>query len=207
MTIVRNRPRLLAVRAVLVWPTVALLCCMGEARGVEVAPRMTDREIIQELATIRAGQGALNQRFEDMNKRLDDTNKRFDDVNRRFDDMNKRFDDVNKKFDDVNKKFDDVNKKFDDVNKRLEGLTQLILTLFGSLLGIILSFVGFIFWDRRTMMRPLEERMALNARELQSNQERLQEKSNLLDQLLGALRELARDDPKLSAVLRHFALL
>jgi len=68
--------------------------------AVEVAPRISDREIIESLAELKAGQKALQQRFDDVNKRIDDlkesTHQQINDLkesnNTRFDDMNRRFD-------------------------------------------------------------------------------------------------------------------
>ncbi len=57
--------------------------------AIDVAPRISDREIIEKLASLQEGQASTNQRFDDMNKRFDDMNKRIDDmqtsVNKRFD--------------------------------------------------------------------------------------------------------------------------
>ncbi|MBF0439299.1 MAG: hypothetical protein HQL93_09285 [Magnetococcales bacterium] len=199
-------------------PVIIFLAAMGwmeTAVAIEVAPRISDREIIQELTTIKAGLDKVNQRLDDT---IQNTNKRFDDVNKRFDDVNKRFDDVHKRFDDVNKRFDDVNKRIDEISqslgKRIDDLTSSVndlrhtmLTLFGALLSLIIALMGFILWDRRTMMRPLEERIAQNAKEIKIIHGLLQEKSNQLSQFLLVLREMAKEDPKLSTVLRNFSLL
>ncbi|MEO5331670.1 MAG: hypothetical protein H7839_06570 [Magnetococcus sp. YQC-5] len=199
----------------LAWPNLVMMFWSETAYAVDVAPRISDREIIQDLVTLKAGQEKLNQRFDDANKRFDDINKRFDDVNKRFDDVNKRFDDINKRFDDINKRIDEINqsinKRIDDLGvslgKRIDDLNHLVLTLFGSLLGVIIAFIGFILWDRRTMMKPLEEQIIQNARAIKTNQEFVQEVSNLLNRVLLALREWAKEDPRLTTVLRHLSLL
>lgn len=50
--------------------------------AVTVAPRITDREIVEKLAKLEAGQVSIEKRFDDVNKRIDDlkesNNKRFD---------------------------------------------------------------------------------------------------------------------------------
>ena len=38
--------------------------CVSASYGVEQAPRISDREIIEALAELKAGQQALHQRFE-----------------------------------------------------------------------------------------------------------------------------------------------
>lgn len=230
MILMKVKPRPLALFLALTLPSLFLLFWSEVACAVEVAPRITDREIIQELITIKtdlkAGQDKTNQRFDDINKRFDDINlsfnKRIDDTNRRFDDVNKRFDDVNKRFDDINKRFDEstqsVNKRIDDISqslgKRLDDLHHLILTMFGSLLGVMIALIGFIFWDRRTTMKPLEKRIEDNTNEIDHNtskinthQELLQNHSSLLNQFLLTLRELAKKDPELSIILRNYSLL
>ena len=57
--------------------------------AVEVAPRISDREIVERLTRVEEGIKALQQQIADTNKRIDDlkesTNARFDDMNRRFD--------------------------------------------------------------------------------------------------------------------------
>ena len=66
---------------------IAIFLTVGAStsRAVVTAPRISDREIIEKLAELKAGQEGMNKRFDDMNKRFDDMNKRFDDMNRRFD--------------------------------------------------------------------------------------------------------------------------
>ena len=51
------------------------------AKGVEVAPRISDREIVERLTRLEEGQKALNKRIDDVNKRIDDLR---EEVNSRF---------------------------------------------------------------------------------------------------------------------------
>ncbi|MEO5330436.1 MAG: hypothetical protein H7839_00315 [Magnetococcus sp. YQC-5] len=244
MILMRVEPRPLKLFRFLTLSTVAMMFWMEKANAIDVAPRISDREIIQELVLIKAGQDKFNQRFEDINKRFDDINRRFDDSNKRFEDINKRFEDINKRFDDNNKRFDDINKRIEEVNlslgkriddinvslgkriddlnvslgkriddlnvslgKRIDDLNHLVLTLFGSLLSVMIAFIGFILWDRRTMLKPLEERIVQNTKDIHINRTLVQENTNMLNQVLLTLREWAKDDPKLSTVLRNFSLL
>jgi len=45
--------------------------------AVETAPRITDREIIESLAELRAGQKVLEQRFDAVDQRFDAVDQRF----------------------------------------------------------------------------------------------------------------------------------
>ena len=57
--------------------------------AVETAPRISDREIVERLAKLEAGQKSLEKRFDDVNRRIDDfrseMNSRFAAVDKRFD--------------------------------------------------------------------------------------------------------------------------
>ena len=59
--------------------------------AVERAPRMSDRELIEALAELKAGQQVLMQRFEQVDKRFEelraDMNARFEQVDTRLDQM------------------------------------------------------------------------------------------------------------------------
>jgi cell division protein FtsB len=75
---------------ILLFFSIALLS-YSVAFAVEVAPRISDREIIEGLADIRGdikkleeGQKALQQQVNDLKE---SNNKRFDDINSRFDDL------------------------------------------------------------------------------------------------------------------------
>lgn len=57
--------------------------------GVEVAPRITDREIVERLAKLEEGQKSLEKRIDDLRSEM---NSRFEAVDKRFDSIEKRFD-------------------------------------------------------------------------------------------------------------------
>ena len=91
-------------RILFFFPLVGLFFLLLPKTGVavETAPRISDREIIESLAELKAGQKALQQQIDDLKQSTQqqihdlrqEMNVRFDDMNRRFDDMNRRFDDV-----------------------------------------------------------------------------------------------------------------
>ena len=68
--------------------TLFLLLLGGEAPtlAAEVAPRITDREIVERLARLEEGQKALSKRIDDLRS---DMNQRFNDLRSQ---MNSRFD-------------------------------------------------------------------------------------------------------------------
>jgi len=62
------------------------------AFAVDIAARISDREIIESLAQLKVEHRSIDKRFDSIDKRFESVDKRFDDVNSRLDDMNKRFD-------------------------------------------------------------------------------------------------------------------
>ena len=143
------------------------------AFAIEVAPRITDREIVEALTEIKAGQKHLNQRIDDLDKKL-----------------NQRIDDLDKK-----------------LSQRISDLYDITLTMFAILAALIGALFGYIIWDRRTMMKPVQERLERLERDIERDLDLRNEHGSLPTRLLKVLREMAKTDEKLAAVLRSFSLL
>ena len=77
----------------LLFSVCLLLCCSASVGAVEEAPRLTDREIIERLTRLEAGQQALGQRLETLerhvDRRLDELEQR---VSLRMDSLEQRID-------------------------------------------------------------------------------------------------------------------
>ena len=100
-------------------------------QAIEVAPRISDKEIIERLTKIEEGQKALNKRFDDVNRRIDDLDKK---LSARIDDTNKRIEDLDKK---LSARFEDLR---DEMNKRFDDLQW----MFGIYITISLVILGFV---------------------------------------------------------------
>ena len=61
-----------------------LFSISAEVSGMKVAPRISDREIIEALTELKAGQKAIQQQIADLK---DSTNKQIADTNRRIDEL------------------------------------------------------------------------------------------------------------------------
>ena len=192
---------------------IVLFCqAASSAFALEVAPRLTDREIIESLAELKQGQRDINARFEDlrtdMNQRMKelrtDMNQRIEELRT---DMNQRIDDLRT---DMNQRIDDLrtdtNKRFDDVNIRLDTNHRTMLAMFGTLITLIVALFGYIAWDRRTLVKPLQEKLNILEQNQLRETQSLQENTSHLHNLLNALRKLAQEDKKLATVLRSFSL-
>ncbi len=100
----------------------------------------------------------------------------------RFNDIDKRFEAIDKRFDAIDKKFEAVDNKFDRMEDKF---TQLFMWGFGIVLMAIFGLVGFIIYDRRTTLAPVEGKT---------------------NKLIEALKEAAKEDQTLRKALDKVAL-
>lgn len=168
---------------------ILLVFCLYSlpAFPVDVAPRISDREIIESLAELKAGQKALeermDQRFTTMQQQMD----------LRFTTMQEQID----------QRFAAVDQRFVSIDQRFEFLQQLMLVMIASIFGLI----GFIVWDRYTTLRPIDQRLRRIEEDLEKDLELKAPDGSRIIRLIHALRELSKEDKKLEAVLRSFSLL
>lgn len=138
-----------------------LFFCLSSlpAYAVDIAPRISDVEIIERLTRLEEGQKRLEDGIKtldtNLNRRMDDLNKRMDDINK---DLNKRIDDVNK---DLNKRIDDVNIRIDDLRSEMNSRFDTLQWMFGVFITVALLIFGFILrmqWQmhrRQTQMETI----------------------------------------------------
>ncbi len=124
-----------------------------------------ERQIVKDIAEIKATLEQLNKRIEDINKRIEDTNKRIE-----------------------------------DVNKRIDDLMNFLWMLAGIFSAITAVTIGFALWDRRTMIRPFEDKVKSMEKDILENKEKVQK-------LIETLRELAKEDEKVARLLKHMNLM
>ncbi len=141
----------------------------------EPAKRITDREIVERLSRLEAGHDALNKRIDDLSAKLESgqtaLNKRIDDLSAKLEasqiTLNKRIDDLRAEMKAgqalLNKRIDDLRADMRAgqaaLNKRIDNLLYIMLTLFGAIITLLVAIFGYIAWDRRTMIRPVLERL------------------------------------------------
>lgn len=75
------------------------------------------------------------------------------------------------------------------------------------LIAGVFGLIGFVVWDRKTALRPLEQRMERLEGELHRDLELQHDEGSRLTRLVNVLREMAKKDEKLAAVLRNFSLM
>ena len=107
--------------------------------------------------------------------------------------VDKRFSDLRS---DMNKRFEQVDKRFEQVDRRFEQMTNFLWMLVAIFTALTAANIGFAYWDRRTIIRRARDEAI----------ERIEREGRLVD-LIGALRELAKEDKKLAEILRGFRLM
>ncbi len=110
--------------------------------------------------------------------------------------IDKRFEQVDKRFEQIDKRFEQIDKRFEQVNQQFEQIMTFLWMLTGIFTTLIVAVIGFAYWDRRTIIRKARDEAI-----------EVIEKEGRLRDLIAALRQLAREDPKLAEVLRSFRLL
>ncbi|PXF52166.1 MAG: hypothetical protein C4B57_11340 [Deltaproteobacteria bacterium] len=160
---------------------IAIIMSFGElgrtAHAVEVAPRITDREIIQGLAEIKGEIRGIKARLDSVDKRFEQVDKRFEQVDKRFDVMQHNMDN-----------------RFDSIEKKIDQLVLLMTSMVGAFAAIVAITIGFAIWDRRTAVRPLQAQIWLLENE----------KVEKMRKVMLAYAEKNKD---WAAVLRSFGLL
>ncbi len=98
------------------------------------------------------------------------------------------------------KRFEQVDKRFEEVNHKIEMILVFMGILAGTFATITAVTIGFAIWDRRTMIRPFEDKFKKVEEELTENKAKMKD-------FLEALRKLAKRDEELAKFLRERNLL
>ena len=189
----------------LVLLTVALPCSVN---AVDTAERISDREIIESLAEIKAQFKVIDGRFDAIDQRFDAVDQRFDAVDQRFETMQHTMDErfetmqrtMDERFETMQRTMDE---RFTTLNDNFDRIWSLMLVVIAGIFGLI----GFIIWDRYSTLRPLERRMRSLEEDLERDLELKAPEGSRLTRLIHALRDLAKEDPKVEAVMRSYWIL
>jgi chromosome segregation ATPase len=196
--------------------------------AVEVAPRISDREIIESLVGLRGDikalraeiQGEINALKNDIKANAKAIKQLRADMSRQISqlrtDMNTQISqlrtDMGTQINRLRTDMNTQNKQLRvDMNTQISQLradmnaqfTRMINMMVGIVLafaGIVAATIGFAIWDRRTMIRPFETKV-------KEIEDELAENRTILRSLIDVLRNLSKTDEKLAEVLKRFNLL
>ena len=91
-------------------------------------------------------------------------------------------------------KMEQIDKRFEQIDKRFGEIMTFMWMLVVIFSSITAATIGFAIWDRRTMIRPFEDRI-----------KKIEEEK--IDKTLSVLRFLAESDGKIAEALRRYNLL
>ncbi|MEW5800797.1 MAG: hypothetical protein AB1847_01715 [bacterium] len=159
-------------------------CHTLAAFAVDVAPRISDREIVERLSRLEEGQKRLEGRIDDLRSemigRFDAVDKRFEAVDKRFEAVDKRFEAVDKRFEAVDKRFDAVDKRFDDLRADMNSRFDLITWMFGLFVTIALVMLGFVI----RMQWQMQRRQTIMETSLETQKDEIAFLKKLIEKLL-----------------------
>ena len=146
------------------------------------------------VSSAEAGGDSFTQKDRELLIRIDE---RLNQVDKRFEQVDKRIDELRQ---DMNKRFEQVDKRFEQVDKRFESLQNLMMAIVGAFAAIVAVAIGFAIWDRRTMVRPFEDKVKKIENDIVSDRKRL-------ESLFEVLRNYAEKHPDLADILKQFSIL
>ncbi len=159
--------------------------------AVEIAPRISDREIIEKLAILEAGQGALRS---EMKAGQDALAIRLTDLRS-----------------EMKSGQEALGQRLGDLGQRLDSSNNTMLVLFASLITLIVALFGYIAWDRRTMVKPVVEQLHRLEHgvvvDVVDDLDLHNPEGSLLARQLRVLREYAQINPEFAEVMRGLTLL
>ena len=187
------------------WILASLYAAALPAIAVETAPRISDREIIESLTELKTGQKALEAGQKALEARIDQRFTAFQNqIDQRFEAFQNQ---VDQRFEvsqqQIDQRFEAVDQRFEAVDQQLDKIWALMLVMIAGIFGLI----GYIVWDRKTALRPVEQRLIALESEFHRDLEIQHEEGSRLTRLVKVLREMAKTDEKLANVLRSFSLL
>ncbi|GJQ47635.1 hypothetical protein KsCSTR_09900 [Candidatus Kuenenia stuttgartiensis] len=168
----------------------ALIACNSQTFAIDAAPHISDREIVERLTRLEEGQNALRAEIR----------ANADVIRQLREDMNKQFDRVDTQFGRMDTQFGRIDAQFDRIDKQFDRLVHIMLGIFGAFAALCGGTIWFALWDRRTMIRPFEDKVKKIEDDIAANR-------NKLHTLIDAFRTLSKTDEKVAGILKKFNLL
>ncbi len=104
---------------------------------------------------------------------------------------------VDTRFEEMNKRMD---ARFEEVNRKIDMLFNFLWIITGIFTTITVATIGFAIWDRRTTLKPFEDR-------IKDLDKRLEKGEDMDKKFLDALRTLAQRDKELTELLKKYNML
>ncbi len=222
--------KILHINIVWVWLAFSLsLPCASSlaANGVIAAPPISDREIIEKLVRLESGQEALESGQEALesgqevlraemkssNLALRSEMKSSIEVLRA--EMKSGQEALNFRITDLRSEMkagqealrSEMKTGQDALNKRLDDSNNTMLVFFSAIITLIVALFAYIAWDRRTMIKPLVNKLDLLERNIVNDLDLYHSEGSLVKRQLQVLRKYARRNPEIAEIMQELSLL
>lgn len=101
---------------------------------------------------------------------------------------------------DMNKQFERIDTQFNMMDKQFDRLVNIMLAIIGVFASMCGGTIWFALWDRRSMIRPFENKV-------EKIEEDIAENRNKLHTLIETFKTLSKTDEKVATILKKFNLL
>ena len=178
------------------WSVVGLPIAAG---AVTPAPALTDREIAERLTRLetRLDEGLTGLRSDIAQLRAD-----MQEQNRQLrEEVSQLRVDMQEQNRQLRADMQEQGRQLrTDMNSRFEEQGRMLLGIVAAFTALVAVNIGLVVWDRRTSVRPLEDKVSGLAEEVS-------ESRSQVSTLLEALRALGQQNQTVAAVLKRFNLL
>jgi len=82
-------------------------------------------------------------------------------IDLRFESVDQKFDMVDQKFEGVYQRFEGIDQRFENLENQISDIKTFLYWGFGILFSFMMFLMGFILWDRRSMVKPVKEDVEL----------------------------------------------
>ena len=177
--------------------------------AIDAAPPISDREIIEKLVRLESGQDALNHRITDLRSEM----KAGQDALRSEmkagqealrSEMKAGQEALNHRITDFRS---EMKAGQEALSKRLDDSNSTMLAFFGAIITLIVALFAYIAWDRRTMIKPVINKLDQLERNVVNDLDLHHSEGSLVRRQLKVLREYARHNPEVAEIMRELSLL
>ncbi|SLM32790.1 hypothetical protein with 16 duplications in BW-1 [Desulfamplus magnetovallimortis] len=199
--------------------------------AVEIAQRITDREITDKLMRLEVGQEALRSEMKSGQEALRSEMKSGQEALRSEmksgqealrsemksgqEALSVRISDLRAEMKssqealraEMKTGLEAIGKRMDDLSARQADINATMLVLFTSLIALIVALFGYILWDRRTMMKPVAEKLHRFEHEVISDLDLNHAEGSLLRRQLNVMKKFAAKNSEFAEIMQGEALL
>ncbi|WP_222424043.1 hypothetical protein, partial [Desulfamplus magnetovallimortis] len=154
-------------------------------------PRISDREIIEKLAKLEAGQEALSVRLSDLRAEMKSDQEALRAEMKAGQEALRA----------------EMKAGQEALGKRMDDSNSTMLVFFSSIITLIVALFGYIAWDRRTMVKPVIDKVDRLEREILNDLDFHHNDGSLLRRQLRVLREYSRKNPEFAEIMRGAELI